>query len=81
MYEASIPEFSFRKTGVCNVITKKIFAKYVLNSDLRPQMWVWFRENAGLGETKLGRWLEVSHRVGTLMQGWKKPLFWIWEVV
>jgi hypothetical protein len=43
--------------------------------------WVWFRENAGLGETKLGRWLEVSHRVGTLMQGWKKPLFWIWEVV
>jgi hypothetical protein len=38
MYEASIPEFSFRKTGVCNVITKKIFAKYVLNSDLRPQM-------------------------------------------
>ncbi len=32
MYEASIPEFSFRKTGVCNVITKKIFAKYVLNS-------------------------------------------------
>jgi hypothetical protein len=39
MYEASIPEFSFRKTGVCNVITKKIFAKYVLNSDLRPQMY------------------------------------------
>jgi hypothetical protein len=38
MYEASIPEFSFRKTGVCNVITKKIFAKYVLNLDLRPQM-------------------------------------------
>ena len=38
MYEAGIPEFSFRKTGVCNVITKKIFAKYVLNSDLRPQM-------------------------------------------
>jgi hypothetical protein len=38
MYEASIPEYSFRKTGVCNVITKKIFAKYVLNSDLRPQM-------------------------------------------
>jgi hypothetical protein len=38
MFEASIPEFSFRKTGVCNVITKKIFAKYVLNSDLRPQM-------------------------------------------
>lgn len=32
--------------------------------------WVWFRENAGLGETKLGRWLGVSHRVGTLMSFW-----------
>jgi hypothetical protein len=41
MYEHSIPEFSFRKTGVCNVITKKIFAEYVLNSDLRPQMCCW----------------------------------------
>ena len=43
MYEAGIPEFSFRKTGVCNVITKKIFAKYVLNSDLRPQMCCYLR--------------------------------------
>jgi hypothetical protein len=25
--------------------------------------WVWFKENAGLGETKLGRWLGVSHHV------------------
>ena len=32
--------------------------------------WVWFRDNAGLGETKLGRWLGVSHRVGTLMSFW-----------
>ena len=32
--------------------------------------WVWYRENAGLGETKLGRWLGVSHRVGTLMSFW-----------
>jgi hypothetical protein len=32
--------------------------------------WVWFRENAGLGETKLGRWLGVSHRIGTLMSFW-----------
>ena len=32
--------------------------------------WVWFRENAGSGETKLGRWLGVSHRIGTLMSFW-----------
>ena len=32
--------------------------------------WVWFRENAGLGETKLGKWLGVSHRVGTMMSFW-----------
>jgi Reverse transcriptase (RNA-dependent DNA polymerase) len=32
--------------------------------------WVWFRENAGLGETKLGRWLGVSHRVGSMMSFW-----------
>ena len=31
---------------------------------------VWYKENAGLGETKLGRWLGVSHRVGTLMSYW-----------
>jgi hypothetical protein len=32
--------------------------------------WVWNRENAGLGETKRGRWLGVSHRIGTLMSFW-----------
>ena len=32
--------------------------------------WVWYKENAGLGETKLGRWLGVSHKVGTLMSYW-----------
>ena len=32
--------------------------------------WVWFRENAGLGETKLEKWLGVSHRVGTMMSFW-----------
>ena len=32
--------------------------------------WVWYRENAGLGETKVGRWLGVSHRIGTLMSFW-----------
>jgi hypothetical protein len=32
--------------------------------------WVWYRENASLGVTKLGRWLGVSHRIGTLMSFW-----------
>jgi len=31
---------------------------------------VWYKQNAGLGETRLGRWLGVSHRVGTLMSYW-----------
>ena len=31
---------------------------------------VWYKENAGLGERKLGRCLGVSHRVGTLMSCW-----------
>ena len=29
--------------------------------------WVWFHDNAGLGPRKLGKWLGVSHRVGSLM--------------
>jgi hypothetical protein len=29
--------------------------------------WVWFKENAGLGETKIGQWLGVSHPIGPLM--------------
>jgi hypothetical protein len=32
--------------------------------------WVLFKENAGLGETKLGRMLGVSHRVGNMMSYW-----------
>ena len=32
--------------------------------------WAWYKENAALGETKLGRWLGVSHRIGTLMSFW-----------
>jgi hypothetical protein len=32
--------------------------------------WIWYRENAGLGKTKLERWLGVSHRIGTLMSFW-----------
>ena len=31
---------------------------------------VWYKQNAGLGETRIGRWLGVSHRVGTLMSYW-----------
>ena len=29
--------------------------------------YCWYRENAGMGETKLGRWLGVSHKTGSLM--------------
>ena len=32
--------------------------------------WCWYNDNAQLGETKLGRWLGVSHRVGSLMSYW-----------
>ena len=30
----------------------------------------WYNDNAGLGETKLGWWLGVSHCVGSLMSYW-----------
>jgi hypothetical protein len=29
--------------------------------------WVWYKDNAGLGENCIGRWLGVTHRVGNLM--------------
>lgn len=32
--------------------------------------YIWYHENAGLGERKFGRWLGVSHRVGSLMSYW-----------
>lgn len=32
--------------------------------------WIWYRQNAGLGESEVGRWLGVSHRVGNLMSYW-----------
>ena len=32
--------------------------------------WCWYNDNAGLGEMKFGRWLGVSHRVGSLMSYW-----------
>ena len=35
---------------------------------------VWFKEDAGLGETKLGRFLGVSHTVGSLMSYWVLPV-------
>ena len=32
--------------------------------------WFWYNDNARLGETKFGRWLGVSHCVGSLMSYW-----------
>ena len=32
--------------------------------------WCWYHENAGLGPTKLGRWLGVAHKVGGHMSYW-----------
>ena len=32
--------------------------------------WCWYNDNARLGEMKLGQWLGVSHRVGSLMTYW-----------
>ena len=32
--------------------------------------WCWYKENAGMGETKIGRWLGVSHQTGSLMSFW-----------
>jgi hypothetical protein len=32
--------------------------------------WIWYKDNAGLGENKIGRWLGVAHRVGNLMSYW-----------
>ena len=32
--------------------------------------WCWYHENAGLGLTKLGRWLGVAHKVEGLMSYW-----------
>ena len=30
----------------------------------------WYKENAGMGKTKMGRWLGVSHKTGSLMSFW-----------
>jgi hypothetical protein len=34
----------------------------------------WYKENAGLGEIQLGRFLDVSHSVGSLMSYWILPV-------
>ena len=34
---------------------------------------VWYKEYAGLGETKLGRFLGPPHKVGSLMSSWVLP--------
>ena len=36
--------------------------------------WVLYRDNAGLGETKLGRWLGVLHKIGQLMSYYVLPI-------
>ena len=30
----------------------------------------WYKENAGMGKTKMGRWLGVSHKTGSFMSFW-----------
>ena len=34
---------------------------------------VWFKEDAGIGETQIGRFLGPSHKVGSLMSYWILP--------
>ena len=34
---------------------------------------VWYKEDAGLGETKIGRFLGPSHKVVSLMSYWVLP--------
>jgi hypothetical protein len=36
--------------------------------------WCMHRTNAGLGESSIGRWLGVSHKVGQLMSYWILPI-------
>ena len=30
----------------------------------------WYKENTGLGETHIGKWLGISHRIGLLISYW-----------
>lgn len=41
--------------------------------DFRPYEWVAYKQNAGLGESHLARWLGISHRIGPLMSYWILP--------
>ena len=34
---------------------------------------VWFKQDAGFGETKLGRWIGVAYGYGSLMNYWVLP--------
>ena len=36
--------------------------------------WVTYRPNAGLGESCIGRWIGVSHKIGQLMSYWIMPV-------
>ena len=38
--------------------------------DFTSYDWCWYNDNAGLGKTKLGLWLGISHHVGSLMSYW-----------
>ena len=35
--------------------------------------WITFKQDAGLGEVFIGRWLGVSHKIGQLMSYWILP--------
>jgi hypothetical protein len=35
--------------------------------------WVWYKDNAGVGDNSCGQWLGVSHRIGSLMSYWILP--------
>ena len=32
--------------------------------------WCWYNDNASLEETKLSKWLGISHRIDSLMSYW-----------
>jgi hypothetical protein len=32
--------------------------------------WIWYKDNARLGEKRIRRWLDVAHRLGNLMSYW-----------
>ena len=32
--------------------------------------WIWYKDNAGVGDNMFGRWLGISHRIGNMMSYW-----------